>query len=604
MQSLNSFADFSNYVSLLIQQQNYKQAHFIIDQNLAQNKNNAMLWHLKSIISFSQQDFINAELQTKRAIKLQPNLTAAISNLAKLKKQQRNYAEAVKLLEQAITFEPQNAQYLHELAIVYNLAGNYDASLSLCERLLEKYQRNINVLITKSQALLKLDKFEEVIYVTNQILKQDEANISAINNKSIALKALCQWQEALTLLDKGLTLVEDHPTLLKNKASCLVLLGKHQQASEIYLALTKKEPEDLDSHHWLNLIYWEQAEENFLNSYEYAIKQQPKNISLYVEKSKKHILAKQYDQADEVLTKALNIEPNNIQLKLQLGVLKRETRQFDESFSLLNSAFKANDNALDISEEYAKTLLAIEDTRTALNIINKLLDKNEFQQGWLALKTTALKQLKSEEYHYLVNYDRDLLNCFINVPKGYKNLYDFNRDLEIALKEYHYAKQHPLDQSLVGGSQTSEKLFDYQLPIVQTLRAALREQTLDHISQLPKDLNHPMLKRLKNDFIETDSWSVLLNSKGFHKNHHHPAGWYSGPYYIHIPDVVNDSEAKQGWIKFGQPGFEMVNTMKPDIFVKPEEGKLAQFPSFYWHGTNPFEDENFRMCVAYDIIPK
>lgn len=601
---MNSFADFSNYISSLIQQRDYKRAHFLLDQNLNSHPSNPMLWHLKSIVSFSERNFVQAEQQAKKAISLKPDLTAAISNLAKHKKQQGQLNDAIKLLETAISFEPHNSQFIHELAITHNLAGNHSASLELSKKLLSQFPNNINVLLSASQSMLKLDLFEDVIKVTDKILQQDSKNISAINNQAIALKTLCKWQEALSLLNKGLNIVSAHPALLKNKASCLVLLGKHHEAAEIYEQLIDEQPEDLDSHHWLNLIYWEQADERFLNSYNVATKVKPSNSDLYIEKSKKHILAKQFEQADEALATAIKINPSSSNALSQLGILKRESHSFDESVNLLSKAHSINPDNVEVKEELAKSLLAIGDSKSAMNHIEHLLRINEFQQGWLALKTTALKQMNSDEYFYYINYERDLLNCEIDVPDAFENLAAFNRELETVLKEYHYAKQHPLNQSLIGGSQTAEKLFDYHLPIIQQLRAALRAQTLAHLAKLPQDNNHPMLKRNTGDFVETDSWSVLLQSKGFHNNHHHPAGWYSGPYYIHIPQVVHDESEKQGWIKFGQPGFAMAEQMAPDIFAKPEEGKLVQFPSYYWHGTLPFHDETFRMCVAYDVIPK
>ena len=604
MQSMNSFADFSNYISSLIRQHDYKRANLLLDQNLNSHPNNPMLWHLKSIVSFSQSNFADAEQQAKKAISLKPNLTAAISNLAKLKKQQGLLNDAINLFENAISYEPHNSQYIHELAITHHLAGNYTKSLELSNKLLTQFPNNINVLLSASQSMLKLEMYEDVINVTNKILQQDGNNISAINNQAIALKTLCKWQEAVTLLDKGLSITDIHPALLKNKASCLVLLGRHKEASEIYEELLKQQPDDLDSHHWLNLIYWELADDRFLNSYNFAINIQPNNSDLYIEKSKKHILAKQFIEADEALDTALKINPFSSSALTQLGVLKRENNSFEDSLRLLTKANSISPENIEIKEELAKSLLANGESKSAMNHIDQLLSINEFQQGWLALKTTALKQMNSDEYFYYVNYERDILNCKIDVPDGFKNLNEFNRELETVLKEYHYAKQHPLNQSLIGGSQTAEKLFDYHLPIIQQLRSALREQTLAHLANLPQDNNHPMLKRNTGNFIETDSWSVLLQSKGFHNNHHHPAGWYSGPYYIHIPNVVHSESEMQGWIKFGQPGFTMAEQMTPDIFEKPEEGKLVQFPSYYWHGTLPFHDETFRMCVAYDVIPK
>jgi hypothetical protein len=37
--------------------------------------------------------------------------------------------------------------------------------------------------------------------------------------------------------------------------------------------------------------------------------------------------------------------------------------------------------------------------------------------------------------------------------------------------------------------------------------------------------------------------------------------------------------------------------------VKPEAGKLVLFPSYMWHGVEPFESDAPRLTVAFDALP-
>jgi hypothetical protein len=37
--------------------------------------------------------------------------------------------------------------------------------------------------------------------------------------------------------------------------------------------------------------------------------------------------------------------------------------------------------------------------------------------------------------------------------------------------------------------------------------------------------------------------------------------------------------------------------------VKPAVGKLVLFPSYFWHGTVPFQSQNMRLTVAFDVTP-
>ena len=41
----------------------------------------------------------------------------------------------------------------------------------------------------------------------------------------------------------------------------------------------------------------------------------------------------------------------------------------------------------------------------------------------------------------------------------------------------------------------------------------------------------------------------------------------------------------------------------PEHFVEPKPGMLALFPSYFWHGTVPFEDGGRRLTAAFDVVP-
>ena len=65
------------------------------------------------------------------------------------------------------------------------------------------------------------------------------------------------------------------------------------------------------------------------------------------------------------------------------------------------------------------------------------------------------------------------------------------------------------------------------------------------------------------------------------------------------PSKVRD---KQGWIKFGQPGVPTeAKARGREYYVKPEPGLLVLFPSYMWHGTVPFEGDDSRLTVAFDL---
>ncbi|MCW5581951.1 MAG: hypothetical protein KIS72_11480 [Luteimonas sp.] len=37
--------------------------------------------------------------------------------------------------------------------------------------------------------------------------------------------------------------------------------------------------------------------------------------------------------------------------------------------------------------------------------------------------------------------------------------------------------------------------------------------------------------------------------------------------------------------------------------IRPEEGTMLLFPSYFYHRTLPFEDESPRISIAFDVLP-
>ena len=100
-------------------------------------------------------------------------------------------------------------------------------------------------------------------------------------------------------------------------------------------------------------------------------------------------------------------------------------------------------------------------------------------------------------------------------------------------------------------------------------------------------------------------WGVILKSQGHQRPHIHPSAWISGCYYVRVPDAVSTATGgNDGWIEFGRPHPGLGAVAEPAITrVRPEEGRLVLFPSFFYHCTVPFTSDENRISIAFDVIP-
>jgi tetratricopeptide (TPR) repeat protein len=205
-----------------------------------------------------------------------------------------------------------------------------------------------------------------------------------------------------------------------------------------------------------------------------------------------------------------------------------------------------------------------------------------------ALKAAAWRLTGDERVKELYDYDRLVRTYRIAAPSGWASLEAYLADLERALDRLHGPLTHPVGQSLRHGSQTQRSLLDYPDPEIQALFQAIDAPVRAHIGAIGE----------AGDYDFAGAWSVRLSRQGYHENHVHPEGWLSSAFYLRLPE----SQGREGWIKFGEPGTPTSPPLQPGHWVAPAPGMLVLFPSYMWHGTAPFSSEGTRLTCAFDLV--
>lgn len=221
-------------------------------------------------------------------------------------------------------------------------------------------------------------------------------------------------------------------------------------------------------------------------------------------------------------------------------------------------------------------------------------------QGALALLSTAWR-VRGDGRHEALCMDPALVSpARIDTPEGWTDRAAFLADLKAALVERHMWHSHPIDQSLRHGSQTQEDLTRADTPAIRALFAALRPLIQRHLDGLGSGTD-PLRRRMTDAFRIGAAWSVALRPGGYHKDHVHPQGWLSCAFYVDLPAAV--AQGRQGWLALGRPGIATAVPLDPFRHIRPEPGMLILFPSYLWHGTEPFTGQEARLSVAFDILP-
>lgn len=307
------------------------------------------------------------------------------------------------------------------------------------------------------------------------------------------------------------------------------------------------------------------------------------------------------DQALAFAEQALRSAPGDPRLALETAVLSLRHAP-ERSLELCAQVIARSPRDASARRAMTHALLAVGENRQAASIAEGLLADDRFDQEAAAALATAWRAAGDDRYRQLWDYSSLVRAQTIDTPKGWSTLAAYLGDLSAALVELHELKAHPLDQSLRGGTQTSQNLLVSKHPAI----AAFFEAIQAPIHAYREGVGHGEdLFRVRNrgGHKVHGAWSVRLQPGGFHVDHVHPQGWISSACYIGVPQAIGSEADRAGWLRFGQPSIPTQPALEAEHFVRPEPGLLALFPSYMWHGTVPFGGAEPRMTVAFDLVP-
>lgn len=313
-------------------------------------------------------------------------------------------------------------------------------------------------------------------------------------------------------------------------------------------------------------------------------------------------LAEDHEGAERLLRDGIARDPSNPSFAATLGVLLDENGRLDEALEVNAKLARAFPNVPVLQLNFAHTLMRLGRAREAMAVLTPLRKAMPDLQQAITYEAMALKQLGDPRHDWLCDYERHVQAYDLEPPEGWSDIASFNAALGAHLRGMLDAGDHPLDQSLRWGQQTSYNLVFAEASIIRTYLAALERPIRKYIASLGDDRAHPLEGRKAAGFALSGCWSVLLRPGGFHVNHTHPEGWISSSYYVSLPASMGGETGQEGWIKFGEPRWPTPGCGVERV-VEPREGRLVLFPSYMWHGTIPFSSGE-RMTAPFDVVPR
>jgi tetratricopeptide (TPR) repeat protein len=561
-----------------------------------------MATHLLGLIRKEAGDASEGERLLRSSIELEPRNGEFRGNLANLLRRQGRLRDAEQAYREALTLQPGHRAAHLGLAQTLNDLGEHAAAERECRALLAHGPAEAPVWTTLATALRQQNRLQEAEDAYRQAIATNERHAVAHHNLGSLLSQMERAEEALAALDRAQSLGVTGFELDFNRGRTLVQLYRVSEAEQAFAQAVAANPRHIEAQLNLARLRFVQGDPAFARDIVAAARASPDSLALHVLFASVLRRAGDLAAAERLLRDWIARQGPQPEARMALAQVLHEAARLKaaESEAMEAAMAKSGDPAA------AETLVAILLSRgrpdDALPFIRAFRQRMPYEQGWIAYEATAARLLGDAHYKTLYDYPRLVRTYELPPPPGWTNIREFNDGLNEILTPRHPFTNHPLDQSLRNGSQTSRSLLAEKEPMIQALLAAFEAPIADYRRAIGADPEHPLSARNRGASRYAGAWSVQLRREGFHVNHVHPQGWISSAYYVHVPEEVNDTALMSGWLKFGETRLPVPGA-SPEVFVPPASGRLVLFPSYMWHGTIAIHGPDPRTTVAFDVVP-
>ncbi len=311
------------------------------------------------------------------------------------------------------------------------------------------------------------------------------------------------------------------------------------------------------------------------------------------------------ERAVEAYQRSIELNPGLARVHYNLGTALKQQGGTTGAIACVERAVTMDASQGHYSATLAGYYLEADEPAAALRTCHACLSVAPRNLMALTFMSIALDRLGDRESAArIVDFDGLIQQRRLAAPAGYRNTSEFNDSLAQHVRSHPTLRSEPANNATRFGKHTGNLLIEPSGPI-PALAESIETAVADYLRSLPLDTVHPYLAHRPGDF-KLLMWSVVMDTQGHQLPHMHPDGWVSGVYYVALPGKMRAATAEQeGWIEFGRPLPELIGSLQPETrTIRPQEGMLVLFPSYFYHQTIPFESAEQRICIAFDAVPR
>ena len=433
-------------------------------------------------------------------------------------------------------------------------------------------------------------------------------DLAFLQQQAVAAYRAGRLADALQFCRQILKQLPDRPDVLSFAGMIALEMGDAAEAAELYGRAVRRRPDFVEAHYNLgNALMKLGRNEAAVEAYRRAAELKPDLVAAHNNLGNAlHALGRDAEAAD-AYRHVLRLAPDSPEVQRNLGIALERAGHRGQAIDAYRAVIARRPGWLLAHSNLANALLSAGEARAAVAASDRWLELAPGNIEALSIKVLALYEAGEREAGATL-LDFDLVRTLkIEPPPGYASLREFNRALveftlthptlhvpEAADPHYH----HP-------ALAITKTFFGPADGPVAEFEAIVQQAVAGYIAAIPPAATHPFLVRPPKQW-EFASWAAVLHFQGNLTPHIHLDGYLSGVYYPQLPELLGAPEHGQaGFFELGPPPEQFPLTAAVDSLpIKPEEGLMILFPSYFYHRTIPFEASERRISIAFDAVPR
>lgn len=447
---------------------------------------------------------------------------------------------------------------------------------------------------------------------------------------SLALDGQEKFTESVSSYRNAIELQPNTADLHFNLGIALGHLNRLDEAEASYRQAIKLNPSFFEAHGNLGTVLQRQGKLNeAIKSYQQGLKINPQDARGYFNLGTalrdEGLLAEAIDSYRQ----AIRLFPNYTDAYNNLGETLRDKGDMDAAVKSYQAALSLNPDHPNANYNMGEFLYLAKKYNEAVDYFERSqLDDWQARSMYCLYKAERFEDFKTKldnivlttrhtapfmatlSTHYAVNFGAEDTYNFC------KNGFDFvyqNSIPELAAPNSPLLKQllddientdiaERVQGMLYNGKQSAGNLFKRPEPAFRKLGELVKQEFINYKNRFA-GADCELIKSFPNELEFTSSWYVKMRRGGYVDRHIHEVGWISGAVYLVLP--TDKKDPTEGCFEYGIHGdnYPQKHNDFPVGIATPNVGDIVLFPSSLFHRTIPFNSNEKRICIAFDLKP-